>query len=362
MPFSSKQLLPFIFGAIAPCAAFAETTFDFYGQINFGLFNVDDGTETESFFVDNDNSNTRIGFIYSEGLSNGATAKFHFESALGFNGSAAATITNNDGGIDLDRTELRKLEVIYESNSWGTVSVGQGSMAADGTAEADLSGTSVITYSGIPDLAGSFAFRPAGGVPSGTTVGDAFSNLDGGRRFRGRYDTSSLNGFKGSVSYGEEFLNEPDDRNFTDVAVRYANDYGDMTVNAQLGYQWIDDDSGDEEILAGSFALLHEPSGFNVALSSGAQQQGDASYVYAKLGYQADWFTIGRTFLSIDFYDGSDFSADGSDSSSYALAAVQKVERYGVEIYAAFRSHEYDEAGTNFEDIDVFALGARWKF
>lgn len=347
----------------APQVGAADPTFEFYGHINFGLFNVDDGTESETFFADNDTSNTRIGLLYSYDLGNGAAVRFNFETGLGFASSSEASIDDNDLDIDLDRTDLRKLEVIYETPTFGTFYVGQGSMSADDVTESDLSETGVVAYTGTDDLAASFAFRPKDGAFSGITVGDAFSTFDGSRRLRLRYDTPSFNGFTGSISYGEEELDQSDDREFTDIALRYSHDFGDVLVDGQLGYQWIDDDDAtDEEVLGGSIAMLHKPTGVSMALASSRLDEGDESYYYVKLGYQQDWFALGTTALSIDLFEGSDYAIDGSDSTSWGLAAVQFIDAYNMELYASYRTYEFDATGTDFEDIDVLLVGARWKF
>lgn len=348
-----------------PTLSLADPTFDFYGQLNFGLFSVDDGTESETFVTDNDNSNTRVGAIYSNDLGNGGTIKGHFETALGIDGSAASTMENNDSDIDLNRTELRKLELIYETAGYGTFYGGQGSMSADGVAEADFSGTTLVSYSSITDLAASFEFRPDGGALSGTSVRNAFDSYDGARRARVRYDTPTYNGFTGSISWGKELLVVPDKLEFTDIAVKYANDYGDYKVDGRLGYQWInatEDGDTDEEVASGSFAVLHTPTGLNFAFASGTADEDDSSYYYAKVGYIQNWFSLGSTALSLDIYDGSDFDTDGSDSQSFSIAAVQNIDAYNLEVYAGYRAYEFDARGTDYEDIDVFVVGARWKF
>lgn len=345
---------------VAPHSSVADPMFDFYGQLNFGIFSVDDGTEDETFFTDNDNSNTRVGATYTNDLASGSTVKFNFETGLGFSGSGAATIDDTDLDVDLDKTELRKFELVYVTPSFGTISFGQGSTASDGVAEADFSGTSVIAYSGISDLAGSFEFRPKNGALSGISIGDAFKSFDGARRFRVRYDTPAWNNIVVSFSGGEEVLTSGNDNEYYDIGAKYTGDYGDIKVDARVGYSWV---SGGEELLAGSFAALHKPSGLSIAISSGAQQDiGDASYIYTKLGYQQDWFSIGTTALSLDYNDGSDYALNGSDSSSIGIAAVQKIDAYNLEVYAVYRTHEFDASGTDFEDINAFAVGARWKF
>jgi len=332
---------------------------DFYGQINLGILTVDNGAFDETALTDNDNSNSRVGLILRQDLANDAELRFHFESALGLTGSSA--INGADNGFDFEyrRTELRKFEVIYETADYGTFSFGQGSTSSDDKAEADFSGTTVAAYSNLSDLAGSQEFQLATGGGSGIDVGDTFSNFDGARRFRIRYDTPSFSGFTFTASAGEEVLRSGDDNDYYDFGAKYDQDYGDMRVAARLGYSIRD---SDEELLLGSLAVLHEPTGLNAAFSSGRQDEGDASYYYIKAGIKQEWFAIGETRLSIDYYDGSDFEVIGSESSSVGVAVVQKVDSANLEIYATYRSYELDNAGPDVLDQDVTFIGARWRF
>ena len=342
-----------------PHLAAANPTFEFYGQLNFGIFNTDDGAESETYFTDNDNSNTRIGFNWTNSFGDGRSLRFNFETGVGLNGSSSVSIDDTDLDPDFSRTELRKFEFIYKTPDIGTVSFGQGSTATDGSAEADFSGTGVIVYSGISDLAGGIEYRDPAGAFSGIRVGDTFKSFDGARRFRVRYDTPTWNGLVFSVSGGEEILADDDDNEYYDLGAKYVADYGDLKVDGRLGYSWI---SGGEELLTGSFATLHAPTGLSLALSAGAQQEGNDDYVYAKLGWQQDWLSYGTTALSIDINEGNNYAIDGSDASSVGLAVVQNVDMYNLEIYAAWRTHEFDAPGSDFDDVDVIALGARWKF
>ncbi|WP_187430444.1 hypothetical protein ROLI_006040 [Roseobacter fucihabitans] len=358
-----RIIAPLVGGILLAAPQFAvaqDSSFTFYGQLNFGLFSADDGTQSESYIADNDNSNTRIGAIWETGLANGATLKFHFESALGLTGSSSVTLADNGLDFDWRRTELRKFEVIYATPTRGTLSFGQGSTATDGYAEADFSGTSVVTYSSLSDLAGSIAFRPLGGTPSGIDIGDTFSDLDGARRFRLRYDTPDFNGFVASVSAGEEVLAEGNDNEFYDLGLKYTRDYGDIKVDGRLGYAWV---SGGDEKAIGSLAMLHKPTGLNAAFSTGAQQNGgDDDFAYLKLGIIRNWLSYGATAISIDVYEGNDFAITGSQSSSVGLGVVQRFEDQNLEVYAAYRTFEFQDATMPVEDIDVMVIGARWKF
>lgn len=352
--FPALALLP-----VAGVAQEPEPQWDFYGHLNLGIISVDDGFDTQTNVTDNDNSNSRVGVIFKQGLQSGGAFRFHFETALGFTGSSAINRDNNDLDINYRRTELRKLEVIYETARIGTFSFGQGSIATDGTAEADFSGTSVIAYSSLQDQAGSQEFRLPGGSASGVTVGNGFNAFDGARRFRVRYDTPTYKGFKFAVSAGEEVLASGNDDEFYDFGLTYNRDYGDFKVAGRLGYSIRD---SDEELLLGSAALLHEPTGLSLAMAGGRQQQGDDNYIYVKAGWQRDWFRFGRTHLSLDFYEGDDFQITGSSSSSVGLAVVQKIDAYNLEVFASYRTFEFDAPGASFEDLDVTFVGARWRF
>ena len=342
-------------------AVYAESSFDFYGHLNFGIFNVDDGAESETYFTDNDVSNTRVGFNWANDLGEGRGLRFNFETGVGLNGSSAVTIDDTDLEFQWDKRELRKFELIYKTPDIGTFSFGQGSTASDGVAEADLSGTGVVAYSGIADLGGNIGFRDDADALTGVTINGAFNNFDGGgRRFRLRYDTPSFQGLVFSVSAGQEVLKSGDDNEYYNAGAKYTADYGDIKVDGRVGYSWV---SGEDGLLAGSVAGLHVPTGLSIALSTGARQDdGEADYYYIKLGWEQQWLDAGTTALSVDYTDGSDYVFDGSDSESLGVAVVQNVDTYNLEIYASYRSFEFDSSGTEYQDIDLFVVGARWKF
>ncbi len=86
---------------------------------------------------------------------------------------------------------------------WGTLRLGQGDTATNGTSEVDLSGTAVAAYSSVADVGGGFEFRDNGDI--GITVRDSRSNFDGlSRKDRVRYDTPRWAGFFASGSRGQQ--------------------------------------------------------------------------------------------------------------------------------------------------------------
>jgi hypothetical protein len=347
---------------VMPFSAVAQSTsaqIAIYGQLNLGVVYADDGVATDTVFTDNDNFPSLIGLLYSRDLVRGGKFQFHFETSLGLTGSSSLVQGEDEFDIDYQRTDIRKFEAIYVTPEIGTFSFGQGSTATDGSGVADFSGTSVIQYSTLSDLAGNREFQLLSGVGSGIRVSNVFGSFNGTRRFRARYDTPSYNGIGLALSAGEEVLNSGDDNEYYDIGLNYDQDYGDLRVAARAGYSWR---GSSQELLVGSLALLHEPTGLNLALAGGSQQEGAASYGYVKAGWQQNWFSIGQTRLSIDYYAGDDFSVIGSESESVSLAVVQVVDAYDLELYAIYRTYELEGTGAEVFDQDVTFVGARWRF
>ena len=332
--------------------------FELYGHLSFGILDYDDGVESRSYLVNNSNSTSRIGFNFDIPQPDGGNLRLNFETSFGLVSSAGVNVVDGTGdAFDFDRTSLLRFEAIYRTAGLGTVSVGQGSMASDGAAGSDFSGTALVANSSISDLAGGQFFREASGAVSGVTIASASSNFNGGRRFRLRYDTPSFSGFEVAVAYGQEILRDGVDDDFYDIALGYSGEAGAFRTLGSLGYRW----AGDDGFVLGSFAVLHTPTGLNAAVAAGQQQDG-ASYGYVKLGIAQDWFTIGSTALSVDFYSASDFVSEGSRTDSWSVAVVQTVEAANTEVFAVYRNHAFDETGRNYRDGRAIFVGGRWRF
>ncbi len=347
-------------------AAQAEEGFRFYGHIGGAITSVDDGVETNSDFGDNSSSPSRIGAWYETGVA-GGTLKFNFETSLGLRGTDALTQNGNVDFLDWDKTNLRKVEAIYETARFGTFSVGQGSMASDGVAsQGDLSGTGLSGSVAIGDTAGGYFFREADGTLSGVAIGDIFSDLDGGRRGRVRYDTPTFGGFTFSAAAGTEILRDGVDTEYYDLAVRYGETFGDFQVAGAVSYGQTANSSNDADTILASFGTLHTPTGISANINYGTRDRDtgvDSDYVYVKLGLQRDWFSIGRTYLSVDAYRGNDFAEAGDESTAFGIEAVQDIDNSNMEVFASYHQHGYDvTTGRTFQDVDAFLVGARWAF
>ncbi len=248
------------------------------------------------------------------------------------------------------------------SGDFGAIWIGQGSMATDGAAEIDNSGTSVVGYSNLPDTAGSFAFRNGTSL-SDVTISKVFKNFDGSREFRLRYDTPDLSGLKISAAAGYDVLNSDDDADYYDAALRYGYEDTTVKLDAAVGYSWKDDAGELTEQAMASASVTHLPTGLNLTLATGEQTSDEGHYLYAKLGWQGELTRFGKTSLSVDGYEGRDFGVVGSSSSSWGVEAVQSFTKYGIEAYLGYRVYAYgDVPGTDYQDLSATLFGARWKF
>jgi Gram-negative porin len=333
----------------------------FYGQFNPTYQSFDDGRQTAGGIVDNGNWNTRLGFMVTQPFDY-STLRFRFETGLGLRNSALVSQDIRPDWIDWQRTALRWFEVASDS-SFGTVSLGQGSTASDGTAGMDDSFTFVAGATDSSDGFGSFRFRDGTGTLTNVTIGRVNSNFNGARRFRARYDTPVFGGVMLSTSYGQNILNEDDNTDYYDVAFRWTGDIGDFVVRTAAGYQWLDNpDADNTRRMAGSATVVHMPTGLNFALSAGEQIDGP-NYIWARAGWRNNFFGVGATSLSVDYYHGRDFLSDDAKTENYGIYAVQSLDAVSIDLYAGLRKFTYsDQLGGTYQDAFGMLIGARFFF
>ncbi|TDK49814.1 porin [Antarcticimicrobium luteum] len=353
-------------GAVGPALAgptyenASGGSFTFYGQFNPSYLSVDDGVNSHNEIVDNVNSNSRVGFYLRQPVG-ASKFQFRFETGFGFKSSSAVGQTSTPKNVNWDRTDLRHVDFSL-SGAYGTISAGQGSMASDGIGTSDLSGTTVVMGESIVYAGGGYQLTTSAGALSGIKLSDAFASFDGGRKGRIRYDSPDWNGFVLSTSYGTEVLKAGVDDDYYDVTLRYGKDFGDLKLESALGVAWTDKATGtDTRDTVASVALEHT-SGLNGVLSYGARDT-SGDYYYAKLGYKMNVLSIGATAVSADYYSGDDLVSAGSDSESWGVGVVQKIDAYNVEAYASYRDLSFsDTSGTTYNDASAVLFGARWKF
>ena len=329
------------------------------GQVNRAALYVDDGDRSRAFHVDNDNSSTRVRWVGTGQVDDdflvGALVEVQFES----NSSANIDI-DQDGEVSANNFSERHLTLYLDSKRYGRLWLGQGDTASNGTSEVDLSGTSVIAYSGIEDLSGGISFKNAATNAKLVTIAGAFNQFDGlSRRDRIRYDTPDIGGFTLSSSFvqGDAW----------DVALRYSAAYESIGTRVAAAIAYADGAQRfDFNQVNGSISAIHD-SGLNLTFASGTQDidgraTNDPVMVYGKLGYQFAPFTIGTTALAVDYGANDDLAADGDEFSTWGVFAVQNIDKIATELYFGYRNHDLDRPGVAIDDIDTAVFGARVKF
>ena len=333
----------------------------FYGQFNPVYQSFDDGANTTSGLVDNGNWNSRLGVRYSQPIGE-ATMRLRFETGLGFRNSASVSQVRTPEAWRFNRNFLRWFEAAFDTD-FGTFSFGQGSLASDGVAGMDESFTFVAGATDSSDGFGAFQFRDSDGNLTGVSVGSVNSAINGSRRFRARYDTPSLSGFVFSTSYGVNVLNENDDADYYDVAMRWNGEVGDVTIQTAVAYGWEDEPiAADRERLSGSATFLHTPTGLNLNISAGSLKDGP-EYAWVRAGWRKDFLAVGTTSLSVDYYLGEDFRTVGSETNNYGFYAVQSFDDLSLDIYTGIRRFNFsDRTGQDYEGATGILVGARWFF
>ncbi|MCX7302217.1 MAG: porin [Rhodobacterales bacterium] len=341
----------------------------FYGQINKGFLTFNDGQETETYnFIDNYNSNTRFGLTYDQTLGRDWAYQGRFELQYDPFSTNTANILEpkpSSSAYQLTTSNIRYIDNRFTSRRDGVFYLGQGDMASNNTAEVDFSGTKVIAYSEVQDSAGGQYLRLSDGTLSDVTIDDAFTNYDGlSRAVRIRYDTALFNGFGARASYGQYLLSDDASTReeiLYDVVATYEGRFDSFKIAAQAAYSV---KGSETTIIDGSASVLHEPTGLSVTIASGSQDKSDAvgSYGYIKLGWQADLVSWGSTAIAVDAYSGTDIAAPGSESKSTSLSLVQTIDRANTELWATWRSYDFQQDGADYNPADAFFIGARFTW
>lgn len=353
-------------------------TLTLYGQIDKGVLSYDDGVDTESYgLIDNDNSSTRAGIKYTRDFGAWTFENVNEIGYAPWSSSNASILHDSPDSEDFEFTNanIRKLDFTLENDRIGKFWLGQGSMASDGIQEIDLSGTDVIAYSSVADSAAGQIIRFSGpGLTfdeslSDVTIGDAFTNYDGPRRVRVRYDTPTYANFTFAAAYGRDLLSDDPDvreQDIFDAALTYASTYDTFEVEAGISYYWQEDDITS---WGGSASALHTPTGLNLTAGFGAGSPDDGPdgrWWYTKLGLLRDFVAWGATAMSIDYYSADDFFVTGdatsSTSTSWGLALVQNIDRANTELWLTLRQYDYDDDVASYENGQAVFGGARFTF
>lgn len=353
------------------------------GHVNQAILIWDDGDESDVYVVGNSNDDLSMFRFEGEAKINSRwTAGYLVEIEVGHDPSSDVSQESDDA--DEQAFGISDVSMYIEGEGFGRITWGFTGQPSDGAPEVDLSGAGYAGYAAIADVAGGFGFRTTAGMVSPITIGDVFDDLNGDSFNIIRYDTPTFAGFTLSASWGEDDI--------WDVAVNFEKELGEFEVAAAIAYteNRDNDDDGnplDHDTIAGSFSVLHAPTGLNLTVAAGEREFNDgsapdASFIYVKAGIFQKWNSLGKTAFYGEYGQFDDFfSTDapgglcgggcaaitGSEADVWGVGVVQYIDAAAMQLYLAYRHHELDieaDAGTvvSFEDFDTVLAGARIEF
>ncbi len=344
-----------------------ELDVDFYGHINMAVMHADTGEGSEQYIVDNDYASSRVGARVSTDLNDidlkvGAHVEFEYQH------NPSNLVTPDNRSINGDWAE-RQLN-LFAVGRYGRISVGQGSGAADGATEADLSGTKVASFPDLALVGGALPFVDKGGVNPNPTLFQSIRNQDFEARYdRVRFDSPAFGPVKLAISQGYK-----DDQDITEVAATYGTAIdGVGRLSAAIGYSTKDvgGAAGDLENIGGSVSWLHD-TGINLtAVYSNVENDAgrDSDFGMFKVGYKT-----GKHSFTVHRADGKDFNpalrdtngvvvhrVTGSDVEIYGAAYVyQPIKR--LDVYFAYNNFALDADNGEYDDVNIAMIGSRLKF
>jgi predicted porin len=391
------------------------------GHVNRGFLWWSDN-RSDGYLVGNANSRTRFRFAGNAKLNADWTAGYYIE--IGVNDTQTTDVTQlNDNGSETGLS-MRHDYWYLESKTFGRITVGHTTGAADGTDVVDLGDIGVVTSAETYLHSGGLLLfdKTTGLYKSNINWTAALTGgVDPGRADVIKYDSPTWNGFQFSASWGEDDV--------WAVALRFANEWNGLRVAAAVGYiNDLDENGGQLGVVnqvsatglytpngfrdirrwQASASLWHVPSGIfvsgsytnteykgtldrdiaGVALVPGLTRP-DHQYWWIGAGLKKNWFGIGTTAIYGEYAEGEG-QLDGScyespctltlrvtDHSSrlWGVGLVQNIDAIASEVYIGYRHHEVDlstqtaaqfQAGTstkqNIEALDSVLAGIKIKF
>jgi hypothetical protein len=383
-----------------------------YGQVHRALLAWDDGEASDSYVVDSTTWSSFFGLEGKGKIRPGVNAGFIIELQSDDALSGGVSQIDDEGFGGEGGIRLSKALVFIEHEKLGTLTIGTGSEATDLIAASDLSGSDIISSSAPTDWNGSFFLREKGvpglpGIASGLTWNDVLlSNAGDGADNHTivRYDTPSIRGLILSASWGENDI--------WAVGGRYEGEWNSIKLHAALGY------TGYNEVfdtpciaiadrvrpscntLAGSVAVIHQPTGLNIAFAAGKVWNDFSTsnfpttdnhdlWYYTKLGLYRRFVPFGQTSLYAEYYHSNeslffpvaagatnlaeDAFVTGATGNVWGVGIVQHYDALPLETYVAFRQYRVDADGItadafgkkvdfDFDRFNALMVGSRISF
>jgi predicted porin len=309
------------------------------GQVSRAVMGWDDGVESNAYIVGNKNDQTYLAFIGEAAIAPGWKAGY--DITIRFRDALSLEVTQASGNGATTPFQLWQSHWYLESETHGKFTAGLASRVSDTAPEWDYSETIAAAFAGVQEVGGSFLLRRSDQALSRTTWLDIYDHFNGETANVVRYDTPSLMGFTVSASWGEDDI--------WDVGLAYEGEGGGFKLGGALAYTEVTDAVSaigtvpDASTVVGSLALLHVPTGLNLAVAAGhrewdgtaADEDGvnrtpvDTDFIYAKLGWLAKLNHLGPTAFYGEYGWFKDFASAGMDAAGVASLSAANVANAG---------------------------------
>lgn len=324
------------------------------GQVNRAVMMADDGVVSETHYVDNNNSGSRFRFTGAADMLTGVKAGVVYE--VEFLSNSSSSVTNTPTGRSTTGNFTDRVMDVYFQTFLGQLTLGQGSGAADGGVEVDLSGTGVVNWSSGYLLGGGLTFT-SGGVATAKTITGTTNSQDFESRYdRLRYDSPALGPVKIAVSKGVTT-----NGNVREASVWLNTDLGGagkLAGAVGLSKEDTSDVNFDNETKGGSLSWL-APFGLNVTVATTSQDittSRTGKFKYLKVGYK-----FGMHAVSVDHARGDDQNALDDEAQMMGVGYVFAPKSW-ADLYAGYKIYSLDRPGITYDDIKILSVGSRLKF
>lgn len=337
------------------------------GTVSHAALTWDDGQNTDTYIVDNDNDGTSFelaGEVESIGGSNWSAG---YLIEVGVLTAQSSEVNQIDDDAPTNTLEINESHMWVRNKHLGQVSWGEigGSSDVDDATEMDLSETRVVAFSGVEDVGGNFFLRRSDikGVEGLTSVvwSDLIDHLPGIDGSLFRYDTPIIRGVGGWAEYGQgdqweivlaygdpATLQEAEEGEELGVATPQGGIIDGFQIAAAITYHEMNQggffgfgdgnvfDAGgdlpDNRNVAGSVSVLHEATGLNLTVAGGVRMYTDAvalndetlrapqdaSFYYIKPGLLVNIFSAGHTAFYAEHGKWHDFLGRNADTEMVA--------------------------------------------
>jgi hypothetical protein len=286
-------------------------------------------------FVDNSQDNSGAEAEYKFNIANGWTGTIKFGLDAMYARSDFVSQFDRDG----DGTVVELKDALFElgHDKFGKIIVGLQDSASDGTSDLNLAYSNYVADAEVNNWNDSFFLRTAGIGLTGLRWGDFFAGPDVGDSGKFvKYVTPKFMGFEAAVAVGQPMsvflftkspllVEEQVNGLLTDFGVKYFRRWGDFLVRAGFGvFRNTAEEHDAEEPTedtgwGGSFALMHIPTGLNIAINHGeikhtdkciepgvvtGKCRGQDKFTYVKGGVVKNVFGWGASSLYGEYYKG----------------------------------------------------------